>query len=607
MSSRELIARLRPLLARLQSSETVTGVVLSVVVGVGAGFGAVAFWKMIEYCSWFFFKGGSVALGFLGQYYVIIVPAIGGLIFGLLIYFLAPEAKGEGPPEVMEAVAVGGGRIRHRVAAAKILVSSICIGSGGSVGREGPIVQIGSSIGSSVGRWLKLPEDWVKTLVLCGAAGGISATFNAPIAGAFFAFEVLQRRFMARNLFFIVLSSVAATIIARIFLFSEAYPTIFTHVPEYSMKSPWEILFYAALGITAGLAVYGFITFFYKCDSLFNAWKIPPYVKPIAGGIIIGLIGLYYPYIFGVGYGTYYGIGGVLMSGGGVDAALLGQLGLVALLALLVLKMVATSVTLGSGGSGGVFAPSLFIGAMLGGAFGMIVHWLFPALTAPLGAYALVGMGAFFGAAVRGPLTAIIIVFEITRNYMVILPLIAAVAISCLVFRRFSGESIYTLRLLQRGIDLHRIGELDVMKAITVSEAMTRDFPTVSLQMPVSELVRELQRTGHHGFPVIDEEGRFWGCVALRDVEDGMKRGNPDLRVRDIATTRLRTAYPDQTLHDVLVGFMDMDVGRIPVVDRADPTRLLGVLRRHDIIRAYTRALAGEPGSPGHQPGQGKR
>jgi CIC family chloride channel protein len=588
-------ARLSNILDKLRSNEIVFGLILTVVVGVAAGFGAVLFWKMIEICSWFFFKGGAVAFEPLGKYYVIIIPALGGLIFAPIIYYLAREAKGEGPPDVMEAIAVKGGGIRARVLAVKVLVSSICIGSGGSVGREGPIVQIGASVGSTIGRWLKLSDEWLKTLVLCGAAGGISATFNAPLAGIVFALEVIAGRFISPRFGYIVISSVSANVIARIFLFTEEHPTSFI-VPQYSIVSYWEMLPYALLGVVIAFVALGFIRFFYKTEDLIAKLKIPEYLKPAVAGIIIGLIGSYYPQVFGVGYGTHYGVGGVLVETGAVEQALAGEVALVTIASILILKIVATSLTLGSGGSGGIFAPSLFIGAMLGGAFGIGVHNLFPTITASSGAYALVGMGAFFAVVVRGPITAIIILFEITRDYALILPLMTAVVISSIIARQFALESIYTLRLLRRGVDIRQLEETRPMREVTVAEAMTPNFPTVLPTMPIGELVTKLRKSGHHGFPVVDKGGNFCGVVTLSDVEAAMSKGSyTDLTVADIASQSLIVAYPDQYLHDVFVKLGARDIGRIPVVDRSNPKHLLGVLRRHDIIRAYTKAITRKP------------
>jgi len=586
-------AKLSDILNKIRSNEIIFGVILAVIVGIIAGFGAVAFWKLIEVFSWFFFKGGAMWLAPLGDYYVILVPAIGGLIFAPIIYFISREAKGEGPPEIMEAVAIKGGWIRKRVMPLKVLVSSICIGSGGSVGREGPIVQIGASAGSTIGQWLHLSDEWLKMLVLCGVAGGISATFNAPLAGIIFALEVIAGRFITPKFGYIVICSVSANVIARIFLFTEAQPTSFI-VPQYTIVSWWELLPYALLGIVIAFIALGFMRFFYKTEDLIARLKVPEYFKPAVVGIIIGLIGLYYPQIFGVGYGMHYGVGGGLVETGAVEQALAGQIGLVTLVAILILKMVATSLTLGSGGSGGIFAPSLFIGAMIGGAFGIGVHYLFPAITASSGAYALVGMGAFFAVLVRGPITAIIILFEITRDYALILPLMIAIVISTIVARRFNSESIYTLRLLRRGIDTRQLGETSPMRTVTVGEVMTRNYPTVLTTMSIGELVTKLRVTGYHGFPVVDKDGNFRGMVALSDVEAAMAmaKGYPvGVTVGDIASKSLTVAYPDEYIHDVLVKLGARDIGRIPVVDRSNPKHLVGVLRRHDIIHAYTKAL----------------
>ena len=588
-------AILSNILNRLRSNEGVLEIVLAVLVGVAAGFGAVLFWEMIELFSWFFFKEGAEALAPLGKYYVIIIPAIGGLILGPIIYFLGKEAKGEGPPEAMEAVAIRGGRIRPRIMPIKVLVSSLCIGSGGSVGREGPIVQIGASIGSSLGQWLHLSEESLKTLALCGVAGGISATFNAPLAGMIFALEVVGKRVLTPRFVYIVLSSVSANVIARIFLFTEEQPTSFT-VPQYTIVSYWELILYVLLGIIVALVAVGFMRFFYKVEDAFNKLKVPAYLKPAIGGLVVGVIGFYYPEVFGVGYGTHYGVGGSIIQAGAVDKMLAGEITLTVIIVILALKMLASSITLGSGGSGGIFAPSLFMGAALGGAFGIMVHQSFPAVTAASGAYALVGMGAFFATIVRGPITAIIMLFEMTLDYALILPLMIVVVVSSLIARQFTTESIYTMRLLRRNVDIRQLEETSPMRMVTVGEVMTKNYPSVPSTMTVEELIARLCNSGHHGYTVIDKDGNFSGMVTLSDVEAAVARGSiADLTVGNIASKSVITAYPDQYLHDVMVGLGEREVGRIPVVDRSDPKRLLGCLRRHDIIRAYARKTAGKP------------
>lgn len=434
-----LTARLNSVISRLPASEIVTGLGLAVIVGAVSGFGAVVFRWLIKIFQSLFFDGGGKLLAFLGQYYVIVIPVVGGLLVGPLIYFCAREAKGHGVPEVMEAVAVRGGRIRPRVAVVKSLASSLCIGSGGSVGREGPIVQIGASVGSAIGQWLRLPDEKIKTLVACGAAGGISATFNAPIAGVFFALEVILGKVVTTRFGHVVISSVTADLLAHAFLGNKRAFT----VPHFGIVSTWEIGFYVVVGIAAALAALAFIYLLYRCEDLFDALKLPEYFKPALGGVVIGLLGLYSHDLFGVGYE-------------GIEKALSGQIALQELLLLLILKLVATSVTIGSGGSGGIFAPSLFIGAMLGSALGNIFHSLFPAVTAPAGAYGIVGMAAVFAGAARAPFSAILILFEMTDDYAIILPLMTAVVVSTMLSRAVSRETIYTMKLSRRGIDIQR-------------------------------------------------------------------------------------------------------------------------------------------------------
>jgi len=570
----------------IRSNEVTFGILLAVVVGVIAGFGAIVFRWLINFFQSLFFGSGANLLGFLGEYYIILLPAIGGLIVGLIVYFGAREAKGHGVPEVMEAVAIRGGRIRPRIALVKSLASAICIGSGGSVGREGPIVQIGASFGSSVGQWLHLSDSWVRTLVACGAAGGISATFNAPIGGVFFAMEIILGRFITPRFGFVVISSVVADSISRFFMGGK--PS-FDIVP-YSMISYWEILPYAILGVLTGLVGVIFMRLLYKSEDWFDALRIPEYIKPVIGGIGVGLIGLYSLDLLGVGYGDVFWVSSM-----GVDQALMGSIALKSLVILFALKILATSLTIGSGGSGGVFAPSLFIGAMLGGAFGTIAHQLFPAYIAPSGAYSMVGMAALFAGVARTPITSIIMLFEMTRAYNIILPLMVTVIISNVVSRKLSSESIYTLKLKRRGVDISQLAQTSPMRDVTVSKAMTQNYPTVSTTMSVSELITKLRKSGHHGFPVMDVDGNFCGMVSVSDVEAAILSGGPEgLTVNDICSKSLIVAYPDQYLHDLLVKVGTQDLGRIPVVDRNNPKQLLGVIRRSDVIKAYVKAVTGK-------------
>jgi CIC family chloride channel protein len=557
-------------------------IITALVVGVGAGIGAYIFRRLIDFIFQLSFVQIAGFLSPITPYQYILIPAAGGLIVGVLIYKYAQEAKGHGVPEVMEAVALRGGRIRPRVAVVKALASSVCIGTGGSVGREGPIAQIGSALGSTVGQLLNLSDERVRNLVACGAAGGIAATFNAPIAGAIFALEVILGQFHATYFGAVVISAVTADVIAQTL---EGNLRAFT-VPQYSLVSPWELLFYALLGVIAAFLSVLFSRSLYASEDLFEKLRLPEYIKPAMGGALLGVVGILtyksgdIPRIFSVGYDS-------------INAALANNFTLQLTLALLFLKMLATLITLGSGGSGGVFAPSLFMGAMLGATFGQAVNFLFPNITAPAGAYALVGMAAFFGGAAHAPVTAILILFEMTGDYQIILPLMLTTVISTLISRLLSKDSIYTLKLSRRGVHLEQGQDIDVMQGVNVHEIMTTDVDTVSADLPVPYLANIFDETHHHGLPVSDDSGNLLGVVSLQDLEKALSE--PDFenrKVIDIATTKdLLVAYPGESVWEALRRLSIRDVGRLPVLENRDSRKLVGIIRRSDIVRAYNIAI----------------
>ena len=575
-----------------QPSEEVVLFGTALLVGLGAGIGAVIFRYLIQAVNWIGYTWFPSVTSNWGNAYVIIVPAIGGLIVGLLVYFFAPEAKGHGVPEVMEAVAIHGGRIRPQVAIIKSLASSICIGSGGSVGREGPIVQIGSALGSTIGQALHLSNDRVRNLVACGAAGGIAATFNAPIAGVIFALEIILGDFKMHYFISVVISSVTASVIGRaIFGDFPAFPLPI----EYGINSLWEFGFYIILGVLAALVGVIFIRSLYWTEDLFEKWKsVPEWVQPAIGGALLGALALAYPLftpttwvgvpqIFNVGYEV-------------IGDALSNQLLLGVVISLLILKIIATSLTLGSGGSGGVFAPGLFMGAMLGTAFELSIRILFPSIVAPPGAYALVGMAAVFAASAYAPITAIIILFELTGDYRIILPLMLTVVVATLLAHKMlKGESIYTLKLSRRGVHLQSGQDIDVMDGLTVDEIMTRDFDTIPTDTTLSELARILSESRHHGIAILDEQGKLWGLVTITDLDRAIYQnlpGDTPVSVIGTDTSRLMIAYPDESMGEALARMGIRGVGRLPVISREHPDNLLGLIRRADIIRAYNMALA---------------
>jgi CIC family chloride channel protein len=553
-------------------------VLLAIVVGIGAGYGAVVFRWLIAAAHTGFFEGLRAVLPWLGKYYVILVPAAGGLLVGPLVYFLAREAKGHGVPEVMLAVMHQGGRIRPRVSVVKALSSAICIGSGGSVGREGPIVQIGAALGSTLGQVLKLSEARVRVLVACGAAAGISATFNAPIAGVLFALEVILRDFSVRSFSMVVLSSVSSLVISHIYLGD--YPA-FVIAQPYTLVSAWELPLYFLLGLMAGVLGRLFIWAVYKAEDAFDGWRFPEYAKPVIGGLLVGTLGVWYPQVFGVGYET-------------IDAALASGLAVTLLWTLVAAKLAATSLTLGSGGSGGVFAPSLFLGAMLGGAFGSVVHEAYPTVTAAGGAYALVGMGAVFAGAAHAPMTAVIILFEMTGDYRIIGPLMVATVVSSLLSEFLSRESIYTLKLSRRGVDV--LGARpDLLDTLPVGEAMTVEFEPVTVDMPIAQVMEAFVRGEAPSQPVVDEDGRLIGIVSRSDAEEAVLQADREVTAGDAMTPNPVTCFADESLTVALQRLSTHDVAALPVLDPEQDDRLAGMLRRRDIIVAYQRAREQRP------------
>jgi CIC family chloride channel protein len=576
--SRRLTRRLN----RTDLPESAIIIITALIVGVGAGLGAVIFRRLINFIFRISFIDIAGFLKPIAPLQFIIIPAVGGLIVGWLIYRYAQEAKGHGVPEVMEAVALKGGRIRPRVAIVKSLASSICIGTGGSVGREGPIAQIGSALGSTLGQLLNLSDERIRNLVACGAAGGISATFNAPIAGAVFSLEIILGQFHATNFGAVVISAVTADVVTHAF---EGNLRAFA-VPEYSLVSAWELVFYAIMGVLAALAAVFFTKSLYASEDLWDKLHVPEYVKPALGGAMLGVLGILavksggVPRIYGVGYET-------------ITAALSNNFTIQLTFVLLLLKMLATLLTLGSGGSGGVFAPSLFMGAMLGSTFGQVVHMLFPTITAPAGAYALVGMSAFFSGAAHAPVTAILILFEMTGDYRIILPLMLATVLSTLVARVLSKDSIYTLKLSRRGVHLEQGQDIDVMQGVQVQEIMTTDMDFVRPDLPVSSLSEVFSQTHHHGLPVCDSDGNLVGIVTIQDLEKALTE--PDLESRkviDISTTQdMLVAYPDESVWEALRRLSVRDVGRLPVLEDRDGRKFVGIIRRSDIVRAYKIAI----------------
>lgn len=555
---------------------------LALLVGAGAGGGAVLFRYLIDWLSVLFtgradygHAAGASSPHFpgLGPFFLLVAPIIGGLVYGPLVARFAPEARGHGVPEVMLAIAERGGRMGPRVVVVKSLASALCIGSGGSVGREGPIVQVGSALGSALGQTLKMPESRLRLLVACGAAGGISATFNAPIAGVFFALELILRNFRTEAFGVVVLASVTADVIGRAAFGQEP----FLSLPSFELSSPLEYLLYAGLGMLAAAGGVLFTKVLYGVEDIMDwLWRGPEWLRPAAGGVLLGAVLFALPQMYGVGYAV-------------LENAVRGEYVLWFLLVLLAGKILATSVTIAIGGSGGVFAPSLFMGAMLGVAYGLAVNAVFPAVAGSPGAYGIVGMGAVFAGAARAPITAVLIIFELTGSYAIILPLMFAISLAAGVSNLLSRDTVYTLKLRRRGIDVLRGRSANLMEVLTVGDAMQPVPHAVTLDAPLNTVIERLADEQRDALPVTDEAGVYRGTVTARQVEDSARQNALESSAGSLAET-MPSLTADQTLEQALSVLVDRDRFGMPVLS-VDGREILGWITHRDVLRAYSNRL----------------
>ncbi len=539
-------------------------VVMALVVGAGAGLGAALFREMVFGATWLvtghnqFGQQGHAAsshLPGLGIWFVLIVPVLGGLIYGPLIYRYAREARGHGVPEVMLAVAENGGRIRPQVTVVKAVASAITIGVGGSVGREGPIVQIGSALASTLGQLVRMSEARLRILVACGAAGGIAATFNAPLTGLFFGFEIVLREFSLDALVATSLAAVTGDIISRAIFGSAPF---FAAIPHgLSVTNDATYLLVALLAIFAGLLGVGFKTFLYWLeDYVDELWRgRPEWARPAVGGIALGALLLAVPQMYGVGYPV-------------MNNVINGHVVVGLILLFLVSKVLATSLTLSIGGSGGVFAPSLFIGAMAGMAFGTLVHNLFGAAVGPPALYAVIAMGGVFAAAAQAPLTAIASVAEMTGNFGLTLPIMLTCGIAAAVSKYISYGSVYTTKLLRRGIDIERPKTTNVLQTLTVKDAMQPlPRPTAAARLDAS---RDAD-SDHTGVTNEDWE-RLAGTVTASDSRQPQE------------------LFGDETLEQALRQLTLYGPAGLPVLSD-DRARVQGWITRHGILDALTQTV----------------
>ena len=556
-------------------------VIIASAIGLAAGLANIVFRTVTEYVHEMIFLPGHAIVS-QGGWHILLLPAIpmAGMVLLIPISLMFPgQVNGYGFTKFLRKVNLEDGVIKFRNVFIKMISCALTIGTGGSAGVEGPIAQVGGALGSQVGQFFRVSGVRMKVYVAAGCAGGIGAMFNAPIAGVFFASEiVLLGTYEISSFSAMVISSAMATVISRAYYGeSPAFP-----IPAYHLINPMvEIPLYVLMGIIIGIIAVFHIRIFYAIRDKFAEIELHPQLKPIIGAFVIGCMGILFPQVMGDGY-EY------------IEKVLAGH-GLVSvMLALILMKIIATAITLGAGGAGGVFAPALFIGAVIGGAFGGIAHELLPGMTANPGAYAAVGIGAFLAAATHSPLTAIFLLFEMTGNYLIIIPIMLSSIIGTVVASWLNHDSIDTVDFSREGIDIHEGMETAIMKSIKVGAVISEDVDFISEKANINQLLA-IFRMAEHGFyfPVIDETGRMTGIISMQDVKGILHDESLRLEalVGDVCSKKVLVLTPDDNLFTAMTMFDMKGIEEIPVVESADNRWVVGMLRRRDVIARYNREL----------------
>ncbi|PIP72528.1 MAG: voltage-gated Cl-channel protein [Nitrospinae bacterium CG22_combo_CG10-13_8_21_14_all_47_10] len=553
---------------------------LAAVIGFLAGMASTLFRWLIGFFGDVFSADGLAVIGITGStvpFLLPLMPMIGGVVTGIICHFFPDAVKENGVHRVMHAVAMKAGKIRKRTLLTCSITSALTIGSGGSAGREGPTVQIGSAVGSALGGLFHLSHERIQVLVGCGAAAGIAASFNAPLAGVLFALEIILSDFTIHTFSPIVVASVIGTATGRALEGNE----ITFHVPVHELVSYSEIVFYLLLGLLCGVASKLFTFAYFKAHEIFeDKVELPKPLKPALGGLIVGFISIFFPAVLGNGYEF-------------MEKALHGDLFWGLAFALIFLKIISTSTTLGSGGLGGVFAPSLFIGAMLGSAYGTLVHAINPGFTASPETYALVGMGAVAGAVMQAPLTNILMLFELTNDYTIILPIMITCIVSAYTFRAFDKNSIYVQKLLKEGTSIKHGREVSILNSIKVNDVLSHDVTTIPEGMPFRKILETISYSKNFYFPVVNAQGEMTGILSFHMIREMFfEEDLGDLVVaNDLKVKSVMTLTPEKNLNQAMEMFAKLDVEQLPVVRHADPNRVIGMVNRGEVVAAYNREV----------------
>jgi CIC family chloride channel protein len=575
--SAQLFWRL-PLVGRVRVPRNLAPLLLAGAVGLAAGFAAVALTAVVDGLTIVFDELGAILEGLAGGWTLMLVPAIAAIPVAFVVSRIAAESQGAGVPYVMVAVERAGGFVRPIIAPAKLIATGFTLGGGGAAGREGPIVLIAASLASSIGRLTRQPSDMLVLMVAAAAAGGIAATFNTPIAGTFFAMEVVLRRFNVRNFTIVVVSAVVANIVAISFYGDSAG----LDLPDLDINSNWELFLHAIVGISAAIAGILFVRTRFFTEDVFEFLGVSLGVRPILGLLGVGVLALIETNILGSGLDQ-------------IRVFAEGETAVSTLAILMVLKLIAASLTIGSGASGGAFAPLLFVGATLGALMGAGFESALPSIVGPTGTYVVVGMAAVFAAAARAPLTSLFIVFELS-GYSLILPLMTAVALAAALAQLLTRDTIYNVRLRRAGLDVRDERAPSPLDELTVATTMRTDTPIVSRMATIQDLANAMSQSRGNVVAVADQRNRFIGLVTATDVASAVERQELNRRAFDLAVVAPIFVHPDDNLRYALSLLVDHDVRQLPVVAREDETRLMGMLTQRDVLREVAQPTDREPG-----------
>jgi len=568
-------------LRRLTRNVQVILSLLAVAIGLMAGLAAIGFRYAIDFIQQlgFGFGGEQVATmaAALPAWRLLLVPMLGGLAVGLLVHFFMPGRRPQGVPDVIEANALRGGRMSLTGGLKAAVVSAVSIGSGASVGREGPVVHLGASLGAWASKRLHLGRTPSRTLLGCGVAAAVAASFNAPIAGTFFALEVVVGHYALTAFAPIVIASVIGTMVSRMH-YGDFPAFILPDAP--GVASYWEFPAFALLGCVAAMVAIMFMRATFLTEDLLDKTPVPRWARPALGGLAIGIVALAFPQVLGVGYEA-------------TDAALSGLYPLWLLIALIVLKTAATAISLGCGFGGGVFSPSLFIGAMLGGAYGIIATQAFPELSSGSGAYTIIGMGAVAGAVLGAPISTILMVFELTNDYEITIAVMIATSIASIITHQYQGQSFFTWQLDRRGLALKGGQDVGLVGSITARDVMSLTYETIAPEPPIAAVRLRLQNAPWGELFVTDPDGILRGVIAFSDMQEAAFDTSHDAEwtADTVARSRPTVLVAGDDLDSALRAHGASGEVNLPVVDNRENQRLIGISREPEVALAYQRAL----------------